>query len=71
MNGAEPISGFDKASSGFGPRVHPVTGELQGHKGIDIPANVGTPVYAAQSGTVVLSGKVGNYGNVIYINHPK
>ncbi len=40
------------------------------HKGIDIGAPSGTPVYAVLEGTVVYSGPQGNYGNVVVIEHP-
>ena len=39
--------------------------------GIDLDAEVGTPVYAVQSGTAIRAGKnSGGYGNVIVIEHP-
>ncbi len=40
------------------------------HKGIDIGAKNGTPIYAVLDGTVVFSGYQGAYGNVIVIEHP-
>lgn len=40
------------------------------HKGLDITAKTGTPIYAALDGVVVFSGVQGNYGNVIVIEHP-
>jgi lipoprotein NlpD len=40
------------------------------HEGIDIPAREGTPVVAAESGRVVLSGRrLGDYGNVVIVKH--
>lgn len=57
-----PLSG--KISSGFGRR----NGRL--HAGIDIPKPKGTPVYAADSGTVIYSGhNGGGYGNLVKISH--
>ncbi|MDD2229614.1 MAG: LysM peptidoglycan-binding domain-containing protein [Candidatus Cloacimonetes bacterium] len=41
------------------------------HKGIDLSAKQGTPVYAVLDGTVVYSGVQGAYGNVIVIEHPE
>lgn len=40
------------------------------HKGIDISAKTGTPIYSALDGVVVFSGVQGNYGNVIVVEHP-
>ncbi|MBP7310471.1 MAG: LysM peptidoglycan-binding domain-containing protein [Candidatus Cloacimonetes bacterium] len=40
------------------------------HKGIDIGAKQGSPIYAVLDGTVVYSGVQGAYGNVVVIEHP-
>jgi lipoprotein NlpD len=40
------------------------------HEGIDLPAPVGTPVYAAADGKVVYAGNgIRGYGNLIVIKH--
>jgi murein DD-endopeptidase MepM/ murein hydrolase activator NlpD len=40
------------------------------HTGIDIPAEKGTQVFAAESGRVVHSGRrLGDYGNVVIVKH--
>jgi len=41
------------------------------HKGMDIGAAAGMPVYAVLDGTIVYSGIQGNYGNVVVIEHPE
>jgi len=64
-----PVNG--KYTSGFGWRTHPVTGKRSFHKGLDIRAKVGTPVYAAKAGTVTYSGPIRGYGNVVIIKHDK
>ena len=56
-----PINGT--ISSPFGMRW----GRL--HAGIDIPASVGTPMRAADSGKVILAGSQGGYGNYTCIQH--
>jgi len=39
------------------------------HKGVDFLGDVGDPVKAAKSGKVVVAQAVGDYGNVVYIDH--
>ncbi len=64
-----PASG--KISSRFGKRVDPVTKRRQTfHKGIDIAAPAGTPVYAAEDGVVSSAEFVKNgYGKLIILKH--
>lgn len=46
-----------RVSSGYGPRVHPVTGQIgKMHHGIDIATPVGTPVVAALDGIIAKAG---------------
>lgn len=56
-----PTSGH--VSSPFGYRGR------EFHEGLDIAAPMGTPICAADSGTVVHSGRYAGYGNLIIINH--
>ena len=56
-------------TSPFSMRVHPVTGVYKQHTGIDIGAAYGTNVFAAASGTVIISGWNNAWGNYIVINH--
>lgn len=62
-----PASGT--VTSEFGMRVHPVTGQRKLHAGIDIANSSGTPIYAPASGTVIRSGVMSGYGNVVFITH--
>ena len=39
------------------------------HKGLDVAARAGTPIKAADGGTVVFTGRRGAYGNLVEINH--
>ena len=56
-------------TSGFGTRVHPITGAARLHAGIDIGAPTGTGVVAAAAGTVQFAGVAGGYGNTVIIDH--
>ncbi|MCU1448581.1 MAG: metalloendopeptidase-like rane protein [Acidimicrobiales bacterium] len=63
-----PIPGAP-ITSGFGPRVHPIYGDVRMHTGIDFGASSGTPIRAAADGTVVSAGPLGGYGNATVIDH--
>jgi murein DD-endopeptidase MepM/ murein hydrolase activator NlpD len=56
-----PVEGV--VVSGFGMRW----GRL--HEGIDITASSGTPIWAAAAGTVIHSGWLGGYGNLVVVDH--
>jgi murein DD-endopeptidase MepM/ murein hydrolase activator NlpD len=56
-------------NSRFGQRQSPWTGELEFHRGLDISAGRGTPVYAPASGSVFYSGPGGEYGNIVILDH--
>jgi LysM repeat protein len=57
-------------TSGYGMRIHPITGVWHMHTGIDLANRVGTPILAAGSGRVVhLEDQVTNYGKMIIIDH--
>ena len=62
-----PVQG--KVTSGFGYRVHPVTGNRSFHTGIDLAAPKGTPIQAAYSGTVQETGYTNSRGNYVFIRH--
>ncbi len=56
-------------TSPFGPRRSPFGGAPEFHQGLDIGADMGTPVKAAASGTIISAGWYGGYGNYILIDH--
>jgi murein DD-endopeptidase MepM/ murein hydrolase activator NlpD len=56
-------------TSHFGYRVHPVLGYRRLHTGTDFGADTGTPIRAAEAGTVVHAGWQGGYGNAVIIDH--
>jgi murein DD-endopeptidase MepM/ murein hydrolase activator NlpD len=58
-----------RLSSPFGYRTHPITGKKKLHAGMDMAAPKGTPVYAAESGVVIVAQSWSGYGNCIIINH--
>lgn len=71
-----PINQF-VLTSPFGSRISPFTRAPDMHKGLDLAAPTGTPVYAAADGVVTFSGRFPisqsvawwRFGNVVVLNH--
>ena len=68
-------SGSGESSSGF---IWPVSGVVTSgfgwrwgrmHEGIDISAPCGTPIRAVAGGTIIFSGWMGGYGNLVVVDH--
>ncbi|GBF77923.1 hypothetical protein PA598K_06505 [Paenibacillus sp. 598K] len=65
-----PISSSYRMNSQFGPRVDPITGKRgRMHNGVDFAAPAGTPIYAAESGVVIVAQSTSGYGNTVIIDH--
>lgn len=64
-----PVPGHYRVSSGYGHRNNPITRRAEFHSGLDIPAPSGTEIRAAESGTVIISGWRGGFGNTVVIDH--
>jgi murein DD-endopeptidase MepM/ murein hydrolase activator NlpD len=62
-----PTSGW--VTSGFAWRTSPFTGKREFHKGLDISAPRGTPVYAPARASVTFAGRDGSYGLSIRLKH--
>lgn len=58
-----------KTTSEFGARIHPISNELTFHAGIDIAADLGTPIYAAFDGKVTVADYDKWNGNYMKIKH--
>ncbi|WP_245927598.1 peptidoglycan DD-metalloendopeptidase family protein [Aphanothece hegewaldii] len=54
----------------YGWQPNPISLQRLFHSGVDLLADVGTPVLAAERGDVVFVGQEGAYGILIVINHP-
>lgn len=75
---SKPTGGIGRISSPFGYRIHPIRKTRAFHRGADVAADRGTPIYAIAPGrvSVVMSGCAGEnnscgggFGNHIRIVH--
>ena len=64
-----PVAWYYRMTSDFGYRNHPIYGQVLQHNGVDLSADTGTAIYAAYSGTVVVSTYSSSAGNYIMIDH--
>lgn len=60
---------YKVCSSPFGYREHPVAGEAKFHYGVDLAADMGTPIVASRSGTVSSATFENVAGNYVVIDH--
>jgi murein DD-endopeptidase MepM/ murein hydrolase activator NlpD len=67
-NFQSPVSGAPVTSE-FGERESPCEGCSDFHKGIDFGVGEGTPVGAADGGTVLYAGWFSGYGNTVIVDH--
>ncbi|MEN3745865.1 M23 family metallopeptidase [Sphingomonas sp. HF-S3] len=69
MTGMMAMPAAGRISSGFGMRRHPILGYSRMHKGLDVAAPWGAPVYAATDGVVQFAGRSSGYGNFVKLAH--
>jgi len=55
--------------SGFGYRRHPILGYYKMHTGVDWAAPIGTPIFSAGNGVVIMAEWHGGYGRRVEIQH--
>lgn len=58
-----------KLTSDYGMRTHPVIGGRRNHKGVDLAAPTGTPVFATADGIVSRADHYNSYGLYISLQH--
>ena len=58
-----------RQTSNFGMRWHPVLGGHRAHKGVDLSAPTGTPVYATADGVVGRADWFSSYGLYVAVEH--
>ncbi|MEP0759266.1 M23 family metallopeptidase [Coleofasciculus sp. FACHB-T130] len=65
-----PLPATTAIALGYGWQLNPRSNQVAFHSGIDLLAEVGTPVLAVDKGTVAFIGDRGDSGNLVVINHP-
>ncbi|RKP47218.1 hypothetical protein D7Z26_23190 [Cohnella endophytica] len=64
-----PLKTEWRLSSDFGYRIHPILHTKKLHAGMDMAAPKGTPIYAAETGVVIVAQSWSGYGNCVIIDH--
>ena len=65
-----PLGVQARLSSGYGYRIHPISGKRKMHTGVDLACAKGTAVLAAKDGTVSrVQSLSSGYGKNVIINH--
>jgi murein DD-endopeptidase MepM/ murein hydrolase activator NlpD len=64
-----PLPSLAKIGLSYGWHTNPGDQQSFFHSGIDLLAEPGTPVLAAEEGTVAFTGQEGSYGNLAVISH--
>lgn len=64
-----PVAHSVPTTSGYGWRIHPITGQRRFHAGLDFGAAYGQSIYAAAGGVVTFAGNKGGYGNTVEVKH--
>lgn len=67
-----PKSALKSGIGAYGRRLHPIYKRYIDHKGIDMAANTGTPIYATGNGTIEMTDigrRRSGYGQQVLIDH--
>lgn len=64
---ARSFVNFERISSAYGPRTHPIYKDVRFHHGWDLPASVGTDVKAVSAGVVTFVGEMSGFGGAVEI----
>lgn len=66
-----PLEEYNRISSPFGDRKHPILRKYRFHTGTDYAASSGTPVFAAGDATVQFVDRRGGYGKIVILEHSR
>lgn len=69
VNYTNPCPSYTRISDAFGERVHPATGAIIRHEGVDLAAEMGADIVAAADGIVEKTGYDTENGNYVILYH--
>lgn len=64
-----PLPEVATVSRQYGWQSEPGSTQIEFHSGVDLLADIGTPVLSVGDGTVAFVGEQGDYGKLVVINH--
>ncbi|MDY7022745.1 MAG: M23 family metallopeptidase [Cyanobacteriota bacterium] len=64
-----PLPRKTSVQMGYGWQLHPTAGRVVFHSGVDLAAQIGTPVLSVGEGVVAFAGGRRGYGNLVVVNH--
>ena len=64
-----PVNKNTRITSPYGERVHPVSGVVKGHTGLDFGTGMLADIHSTADGVVTFAGVKGGYGNAVVIDH--
>lgn len=64
-----PLSQPGLLQLGYGWQLNPAVNKVIFHSGLDLSAEVGTPVLAVGAGKIAFAGERGGYGQLVVVNH--
>ena len=59
----------ERVTSFYGHRIHPISKQVEFHRGIDFSAKEGETIHAIGLGQVIFAGLYSGYGNLVVIKH--
>lgn len=64
-----PTGNQGRISSGYGMRVHPISGVNRMHNGVDLAVPMGSPIQSIADGKIVFAGTRSGYGYTVEVEH--
>ena len=63
-----PVTNYEITSE-WGDRIHPISGDVRHHAGVDLGVDINSVVRASADGIVIMASWYGGYGKAVMIDH--